>query len=271
MRHVRAAQPPGDGEGALEARGVGAVGGEQAREVVRQQRVGAVAGVERLVDRDRALEVAAALEQARLQEEQVGIVAGRGEAGGERRLGVLGPALAREQREERAVRLGQGGGPRRSARGRAPRPRRPRRARRGGRPASSVRAGWRGRLRARRRARSAPRRGRRRRHRPASAGPWRRRSRRSRRGRAASRASPRRGPGRRGWPSRARPPSRRRPGRPGRAAGPRPGRRARQSRRATWIWPSIASRSGSFGARRSASTTTPSAGPSRSSCIRKRA
>ena len=43
-----------------------------------------------------------------------------------------------------------------------------------------------------------------------------------------------------------------------------------QSRRARWISPSVAKSSGSSGARRSASTTTASAGPVRSSCIRKR-
>ena len=56
-----------------------------------------VAGVELLVDADRAVEVALALEKPRLDEQEVRRVAGGGEPGIERRRRRVGAALRGEQ------------------------------------------------------------------------------------------------------------------------------------------------------------------------------
>ena len=90
MRLVGAAQPPGDGIGPLLARGVAAVAGQEARQVVGDELRAGVPGVEVLVDRDRRLEVAGDLELARLDEQEPRVPAGGGEAGLERRGGGLG-------------------------------------------------------------------------------------------------------------------------------------------------------------------------------------
>ena len=112
LRHRAAVQPPGDGEGALERRRIRALGGQEARQVVGDHRVGAVAGIERLVVGDGAGDVAVGLAQAGPGEDEPGIVRRRGDAGVERGLGGRDVALAGEQREERLVRLGhrRGGG-----------------------------------------------------------------------------------------------------------------------------------------------------------------
>ena len=111
LRHLAAAQPPGDGMGALEGSGIGPSRRQKAGEVVGEDRAAARAGVEGLVVGDRPGEVPARLAQARPQEEELAVrIAGGGDALVEGGVGPGEIALASEEAEERAVRLGQGGG-----------------------------------------------------------------------------------------------------------------------------------------------------------------
>ena len=90
---------------------IGALRGQQAREVVGEDRAVARAGVEGLVVGDRPGEVAAGLAQAGAQEEEVAVrLPGRGDALLEGGLGRDDLALAGEEAEEREMGLGKGRG-----------------------------------------------------------------------------------------------------------------------------------------------------------------
>ena len=132
LRHARAAQPAGDGVGALEALRVGAIAGDQAREVVGDHLRGVVAVVDRLVEGDGAVDVALALQEPRLDEAELVAVGQRLQALVEGRQRLRRPCPGRRAAPRAPGRRGRRRGCRRSPRGSWPR-RRPRR------PASACR------------------------------------------------------------------------------------------------------------------------------------